>query len=551
MQRVKLEAVQKQASFDIEMLGNGTQPSLQKQIMQLFTLTTESSQIENRCEKYISEIVYEFLRTTNFSSAIELSALQEQFKKSKIPDQPSDVGSYFKHLANEVVAHSIRTSSPRFIGHMTSALPYFVRPLGKLLTALNQNVVKIETAKSVSPFERQTLAMMHRLVYGRSDEFYEEHIQKNESTLGILTSGGTLANITALWCARNSCFGPQNGFNGIEIEGVHEALNYYGSSDAVVVGSALMHYSFDKAAGLLGLGTRNLKRVRTDRNHRIDLQALRDTLDDCHARNQRVFAIVGIAGTTDSGAIDPLLEMADIAQEAGIHFHVDAAWGGAVMFSKHHRHKLKGIERADSVTIDAHKQLYTPMGIGIVLLSNAALAKMIEKQARYIIRSGSADLGRRALEGSRPAMTLFLHAALNILGSRGYELLVDEGIRKAQYMAASIRRRSEFEVLIEPEINILTYRYLPEEFREKAAQGALNKADNFTIDRVNETLQRMQRKAGRNFVSRTKVEGTRQSDASIVALRAVIANPLTTERGIDEVLNEQVELAESVKAITQ
>jgi glutamate decarboxylase len=163
-------------------------------------------------------------------------------------------------------------------------------------------------------------------------------------------------------------------------------------------------------------------------------------------------------------------------------------------------------------------------------------AKAIEKEARYIARPNSVDLGKRALEGSRSGAVLFLHAALHLIGHCGYEELLDEGVRKTKYLADSILRRPEFELLQEPTINILVYRYLPERYRELAE---LSDADNQAIDDFNVRLQKAQRQAGYSFVSRTMVK-------SMVALRAVIANPLTTESDIDEVLLDQLQIASSL-----
>ena len=355
-----------------------------------------------------------------------------------MPEEPVAPGPYLDYIDRDVVSHATNVACPRFIGHMTSALPLFIQHVGRLMLAMNQNTVKLETSKSFTYLERQVLAIMHRFVYGFENEFYEENVQDSASTLGMITSGGTVANVNALWCARNRALGPRRHFAGVEAEGLTAALKHYGYSGAVVVGSSLMHYSFEKAVGLLGLGTRSLRRVRVDHRNQVDLKALRDVLEDCKRRKELIVALIGIAGTTESGAIDPLPEMADIANEYSTHFHVDAAWGGAMLFSREHGSQLAGIERADSVTFDGHKQLYLPMGIGMVLFRDPKIADCIEKQAHYIVRPGSFDLGRRSLEGSRPGMVLLLHAALNLIGRRGYEALVDEGIRKAQYFVRSL-----------------------------------------------------------------------------------------------------------------
>jgi glutamate decarboxylase len=492
----------------------------------------------------VSAIAHSFVKGALITTDSDLETLMRRFNSSEIPEGTMDFASYIDYVNEHVVPHSIHTSSPRFIGHMTSALPRFVSSLEMLTTAMNQNLVKVETSRAMTLYERQALAMMHRLVYRFSDLFYDEHVQRSDSTLGIIVSGGTLANITALWCARNSSLGPHDGFAGIEKEGLVAALKFYGYEKSVVIGSRLMHYSFKKAADLLGIGVESLIDVPVDEDHRIDLAALRRIVRDCQVRKQHIIAIVGVAGTTDCGSIDPLAQMAAIARDAQVHFHVDAAWGGPLLFSEQHRDKLAGIELADSVTIDGHKQLYLPMGMGILLLRNPLSARSIEKQARYIIRPNSLDLGKRAMEGSRPNTSLLYHAALNVIGRRGYEFLIDEGIRKARYMADAIRGLAELELLVEPEINILNYRFLPVHLRERAALDQLTEHDDLLIDSLNKCLQRTQRQAGRSFVSRTTLNVVRRGDdRPVTALRAVLANPLTTEADIDAVLKDQLEIA--------
>ncbi|TFI51132.1 putative pyridoxal-dependent aspartate 1-decarboxylase [Mastigocladus laminosus UU774] len=517
--------------------------SIKNKIMSLFEFSQELVAAEREMDAKINVLIENFLNEINISSDINCQSLSEKFTDSKTVLEPDDIDSYIDELSEHIVSHSIHTSSPRFIGHMTAALPYFVRPLTKLMTAMNQNTVKTETAKVLTFYERQVLAKIHRLIYSFSDEFYSQHIQNAQSTLGLLVSGGTIANITALWCARNNSLGTKDSFTGVENEGLAAALNFFGYNEAVVIGSSLMHYSFEKAVDILGIGTRGLIKVPANKKNQIDLQALRQTVAKCRARNQHIIAIVGVAGTTDSGGIDSLSDIAQIAKEANVHFHVDAAWGGPVIFSKKHRHKLAGIEQADSVTIDGHKQMYLPMGIGMLLLRDPQKAKVIEKQASYTARKESIDLGKRSLEGSRPGTALLLNAGLNLIGTNGYEFLINEGIRKTQYMAERIFVQPEFELLAEPEINLLIYRYIPEAFREHTEQGKLTQTENNLINKLNNKIQKCQRNAGRTFVSRTTTNTTRYGqDTPLVALRAVIANPLTIEDDIDAVLNEQIKI---------
>jgi glutamate decarboxylase len=386
--------------------------------------------------------------------------------------------------------------------------------------------------------------MMHRLVYDFGDPFYRRQALDLTSSPGIVTSGGTVANITALWAARNAALGPRGDFKGVEIEGLPAALRHYGYADAVVIGPESMHYSFAKAAGLLGIGERGLLRVPTDYRGRTDLGALRERIAACQSRGVRVIAVVGVAGSTDAGAIDPLGEMADVADEAGAHFHVDAAWGGPLLFSDEYRSRLAGIERADSVTIDGHKQLYLPLGVGLLLFRQPQFSRVIEKHAHYLSRPGSADLGKRSLEGSRPGTALYLHAALNIIGSGGYAALVNDSIRKVRHLADTICVRPEFELLMQPESNVVLYRYLPEACRMDVLSGELTTEQNQRLNRLNERIHKAQRQAGRTYVSRTTLFNTRYGrDVPVVAFRAVVANPLTTEADLAAVLDDQRTLA--------
>ena len=259
--------------------------------------------------------------------------------------------------------------------------------------------------------------------------------------------------------------------------------------------------------------------------------------------------MVAVCGTSETGSVDRLDEMADIAQEIGVHFHVDAAWGGPTLFSKKYRHILKGIERADTVTIDAHKQMYVPMGAGMVIFRDPTLVSAIEHSADYIIRKGSRDLGRTTLEGSRPGMAMLLHSGLKIISRSGYEILIDQGIEKARLFADLIKADPDFELITEPELNILTYRYLPSFVREKLANASVEECDQImdAMNRLTKEIQKTERARGKSFVSRTTLMPEEYDRRRTVVLRVVLANPLTSPQILADVLEEQKQIAASTE----
>jgi glutamate decarboxylase len=429
---------------------------------------------------------------------------------------------------------------------MTSAIPFFMVHLKTIVAALNQNVVKVETSKVVSVVEKQVLAKIHRLIYKQDEDFYQEHVQNPNTTLGCFTDGGTLANTTALWVARNAAFPPGDGFEGIEAEGLAAAYAKYGVQRSVVLVSRLGHYSLRKASGLLGLGNKSLIPVDVDYRNRINLKLLNQTLKDLEKEKgrTRIIALVGIAGTTETGAVDPLPRLADICAEKKIHFHVDAAWGGPTLMSEKYAKLLAGIERADSVTIDGHKQFYMPMTCGMIYFKNPAHMEYIAYHSRYVNRPGSVDLGIKSLSGSREANSLILDSTLKIMGSRGYGLLIEHGIETAKKFAREIDRRPMFEVISRPELNIFTYRICPKEIQEKLKDASQEEKDriNEKLNDINLNLQRSQREAGNSFVSRTTLQLKKPYCGDIVVLRCVIMNPMTDMDILNDILDEQEEI---------
>jgi glutamate decarboxylase len=314
----------------------------------------------------------------------------------------------------------------------------------------------------------------------------------------------------------------------------------------VILVSKRAHYSFRKAGGILGIGNENLVVIDVDHNNKMDIDSLEKNLSCIKKEGRtRIIAVVGIAGTTETGNIDPLHKIAAICEREKIHFHTDAAWGGPTLMSEKYRHLLDGIERADSVTIDGHKQFYMPMGCGMVYFKNPRSLDAISYHANYVNRKGSVDLGIKTLSGSREANSLILDSSLKIMGTRGYGMLIEHGIELAADFCEEIKKRKNFQLITKPELNILTYRLCPSNLQDELKTASIERivSINEELNELNRNLQQEQLEAGNSFVSRTVLEqetifpGT--PPGKIVVLRSVLMNPLTNIEILKDILDEQ------------
>lgn len=502
-------------------------------------------------EKILFELHDFLIKTVGITEEISLKELSNDFIDTRINKFPEQrLADVITGVFDNVAPHAVNVASPYFIGHMTAAIPYFMVHLKAIVAALNQNVVKLETSKVLSILEKQVIAKIHRLIYNRSESFYEAHVQNADTSLGSFVDGGTAANLTALWVARNKCLGPKEGFDGVEKSGLAAAYKAYGVDRCVVLVSERAHYSFRKAGGVLGIGNENIVPVEIDENNKLSIDALEKKIAEIKAeKTTRILCIVGIAGTTETGNVDPLVEIGRISRREGIHFHADAAWGGPTLMSEKYRFLMSGIETADSITIDGHKQFYMPMSCGMIYFRDPKCLDNISYHANYVIRRGSVDLGIKTLAGSREASSLILDSALKIMGSRGYGMLIEHGIELAASFAEEIRKREMFQLITAPELNILTYRLMPKKYADEIRANPTHErlmVLREELNDLNRTIQQVQREAGNSFVSRTVLEKPDLYEnkplGPMVVLRSVLMNPLTTTEILNDILDEQEEL---------
>ncbi|MCJ7595124.1 MAG: pyridoxal-dependent decarboxylase [Desulfobacterales bacterium] len=507
------------------------------------------------------EMIHDFFKEKGgIHSSITLPELSLIFDQTTAPHDPHLIKDVLSEIKAKVIAHSVKVGNPYYIGHMTSAIPYFMILLEMIIAALNQNQVKIETAKASSFVEKELVGWFHRLIFDRSENYYQRHLQNPKVALGNVTTDGTISNLTAFMVAREKAFPPDDGFPGVREAGIERALRHYGYTRGVILVSSRGHYSIKKAANLLGLGEENVVSIPVDREHRIDVKRLSQKIKSLKGRRGRektkIIAIVGIAGTTETGNIDNLDRLGDLSAEIGCHFHADACWGGSALLVDEYRPLLKGIEKADSVSIDAHKLLYCPMSLGLVLFKSERDLNAMRQVSQYIIRRNSVDIGRFTIEGSRSFASLKPWAALKIIGREGYGLLFRSARDNTTSLKDILDGCGNFEILNSPELFILIYRFIPQSAKRQILQWLEQKAStrnrekiqrletdikkvNRIVNALNVKLHKALRRDDTNFVSRTTLESTRYRPQNIVVLRAVLINPLTNRAILEEIVETQ------------
>lgn len=508
------------------------------------------------------DLIHNFFKETGgIHSEIALADLAKLFSNIDVPGNPHLWKDILQEVKNNIIAHSVKVGSPYYIGHMTSAIPYFMILLEMIIAALNQNQVKIETAKASTFLEREFISWIHRLVFNRSERFYRQNIQNPKIALGNVTTDGTISNLTALMVARNKAFPPDARFPGIRKAGLFEAFRYYNCSRAVLLVSKRGHYSIDKVARILGLGENNVIKIPVDTHNKIDIDKLRRECESIreynrtHSSRIKIVSLIGIAGTTETGNVDNLYEIKQVADDCNTFFHVDAAWGGSLLLVDKYRSLFRGIECADSVSFDAHKLLYSPLSMGVVIFRKENDCYHLKHTSNYIIRQDSVDQGRFTLEGSRPFSCLKPWVTIKMFGKEGFKVLFDHAFDLTYVMRGLVEAHDNFEQMNFPELFIFNYRFVPRAVRERldslvrdfdnpnekkrtAAEVRVRRI-NHLLNQLNIELHRAIRQEDNSFVSRTILESTRYAPQNIVVLRSLTINPLTTSDILREIIDEQ------------
>lgn len=347
-----------------------------------------------------------------------------------------------------VIANSVAVSDTGTIAHLHCP---------PLLASLAAEVVISALNQSMDSFDQAPMATM---VEQRLVGWLCTQTGLPTEADGTFTAGGSQSNYMGLLLARDA-FLKKHWNWPAQTRGLHPEAHRLR-----ILCSEVAHFTVEKSAAQLGLGTDAVVRVAADDRFRMSPAALRKEIQQLHAQDLLPVAIVATAGTTDFGSIDPLVEIGTMAREAGAWFHVDAAYGGALLFSPAHRSRLAGIENADSVSIDFHKLFWQPISCSAFLLANAAHFDLIKMHADYLNpeaheEAGIPDLVTKSVLTSRRFDALKLWISFQSLGHQKLARMIDRTIDLANHAAEVIRRSPRLELMCKPQLSTVVFRILP------------------------------------------------------------------------------------------
>ena len=437
----------------------------------------------------------------------------EKLFDEPLPEKGIALKDILARFRDDIAPNAMGVPSPIYFGQFNpTPLPIGVWA-DALTSMLNQNAGAWRNGPTSAMIEARVIRWLCELLnYG-------------PQSFGTLASGGSEANLIALKCARDSVAA------SIKDRGVRTA-----PGDLVIYASDQCHYSIDKSADILGLGREGVRKISTDDRFHVKLDELREAIARDREAGLVPCCIVGVAGTTSSGAIDPLESLAAITRENHCWYHVDAAYGGPLAFSSRQRDKLRGIELADSITFDPHKWMFVPFSCGATLVRNGGrvLRDAFDMTPEYLSEDRGGvdvefDFFRYGQMGTRRFNSLKLWMAIKFMGREGYAKTVERQIDLTKNLAQQIDALKDFKCVGEVETAVCCFRFLP--------QPDLSGPE---LDRLQQRLQQIIERSGEAWLTTTVLHGRR-------ALRVNINSFLTEQRHVDDLVKLLVRSSEAAK----
>jgi glutamate/tyrosine decarboxylase-like PLP-dependent enzyme len=466
---------------------------------------------------------YHALRRTFFGTGADGRGLGP----APAPADATTSSDLLTEFRDRLAPHQLNAYHPAQLSYFTPP-PLMLSILGELLAQVSQQGVDIWHAAPVGAFvEEEVVRWLTDLV-----GYPTPAPGDPDGAFGILTSGGVMANFMAMALVRDiqlpRLADLQQAPRGRLLEG------------ARVYASDQTHFSIARALDELGFPEDTLRIVPSDAEFRLRADAVSAAIMDDRAAGRRPLAISAVAGSTNTGSIDALPELADLASEQEVWFHVDAAYGGAARFSPELAGRVAGLERADSITVDPHKWFFQAYDVGALLVRRRRdLADTFHRSPEYYRGSDSGEpdaahpddsllnFYQHGMEGTRRWRALKLWMSWKHLGTRGFTRLVEDNVRVADHLARRIAESHDLDALpIDPPLSVVCFRHLP---LGRAGSGSLGADGLAELDAHQDRLQRALEASGEGWLSTTVLRGR-------TYLRAAILNYMTTEDDVDGLL---------------
>jgi len=391
---------------------------------------------------------------------------------------------------------SLSVHHPQCVAHLHCPSLVVSQAAEVLINATNQSMDSWDQSPSATIIEIKLI------------EWLRAQVGYPAGDAGVFTSGGTQSNLMGLMLARDAFYQRQG--HSVQQHGITGDLR-----KIKVLCSENAHFSVQKNMALLGHGYQSVVQVKSDQYARMDVLDLKAKLAQAEANGEQILAIVATAGTTDAGAIDPLREIAGIAAKHNIWVHVDAAWGGALLLSEKYRDYLDGLELVDSVTLDFHKQYFQTISCGAFLLKDERHYELMRYQAAYLNsefdeEAGVPNLVSKSLQTTRRFDALKLWMGLEALGQKQYAAIIDHGVTLAQDVAKFVTSEPRLELVMQPQLASVLFRYRPEQLTDTAQIALFNQ-------RIGDALL----DSGRANVGVTENQG-------VTCLKLTLLNPTVT-----------------------
>ena len=430
--------------------------------------------------------------------------LQKVLGNSSLPEYGLPVEELLSSTSKLLFDHSLFNGHPKFFGFITSSAAPIGALADLLASSVNANVGGQILSPMATEIEKQTV------------KWLAEFIGVSPNYGGVLVSGGNMANFTAFLAARTAK-APKN----IKENGLSNA-----SKKLITYCSKSTHTWIDKAAILFGHGTKSIRWIPTDSSNKMNNDILDQTIKDDLKDGHQPFMVVGTAGDVSTGVVDNLEAIASICKAHDLWFHIDGAYGIPAAVIPELKELFAGIKEADSIALDPHKWLYSPLEAGCTLVKNPKhLIEAYSSHPEYYNFSlteegGSLNYFEYGLQNSRGFRALKVWLALQQIGSSGYAKLIREDIELSKYFFNLAENHVELEPITQ-NLSITTLRYIPENFEEKG-----EKREAY-LNTLNESLLNELQKGGEMFLSNAIV-------VEKYCLRTCIVNFRTTKKDIEE-----------------